>query len=184
MTTTRAARALPALAATASALALTACGSAQAPEAPGGPIVLSTTSSTGSPTTASPSTSPTPQPQPTGGAAPVAADVRDDGAELEADDQTGTGATVRVTEVRLTSGSGHVVVIDTRTRAVLGSAVVEAGRTRTLDVALATRVPRSGELLVVLHADDGDGRFDAATDGQVVDDEREPVDEDLDYTLR
>jgi hypothetical protein len=123
-------------------------------------------------------------PTATGGATPVAADVRDRDAELEANDQAGGGGTVRVAEVRLTAGPGLVVVIDPGTRAVLGSGSVPTGTTRDLAVTLATPVPRSGELLVVLHVDDGDGRFDPATDSQVVDDESEPVDEDFDYRLR
>jgi hypothetical protein len=164
------------------AVGLGGCVSADAPAAGGAPIVLSSGTASSSSTT---------RPQDlstattgTSGAAPVAADVRDRGAELEANDQSGTGRTVRVAEVRLRAAPGLVVVIDTRTRAVLGAAPVPAGATRDLDVMLTSPVPRAGELLVELRADDGDGRFDPATDGQVVDDDGEPVDEDLDYRLR
>jgi hypothetical protein len=164
------------------ALSLTGCVSAQAPEPGQAPIVLS--SGTASPSSTTRPLHPTSAPTATGGAAPVAADVLDRGAELKASDQAGGGLTVRVVEVRLSTTPGLVVVIDTRTRAVLGTAAVGAGTTRDVTVTLTSRVAGPGELLVVLCADDGDGRFDPATDGRVVDDEGEPVDEDIDYRLR
>lgn len=175
---------LAAAAAAAVVVTLSACGASEAPAAGGPPIVLSssdgsTPTSPASTTASAPPSSPAP-----GGAAPVAADVHDRDAELEADDQRGDGRSVRVVSVRLTAGAGHVAVVDTRTGDVLGSVAVRAGTTRGLTVPLTDPLSRSGELLLVLHADDGDGRFDAATDGRVVDDDGEPVDEDLDYTLR
>ncbi|GAA4412782.1 hypothetical protein GCM10023168_34980 [Fodinibacter luteus] len=173
------------------ALGLTGCGSEPGPESVGAPITLSSTpvgpgSSTTEPTakpTASPSTAASTAAP--GGAAPVPTLVRDDRADVDAEDQGGDGRSVRVSEVRLSVGTGHVVVVDPRTRQVLGSATVSSGTTRGVTVPLADPVTRSGELVVLLHTDDGDGRFDPATDGPVVDDDDlEPVDEDFDYRLR
>jgi hypothetical protein len=178
------ARHLGALAAAAlTSLGLTACGGADKPEAVGAPVVLTRTASpTGSTTptptgaTSSGTTSP--------GAVPVAAVVRDRAAELDVEDQRGDGRSVRVREVRLTSGTGHVVVIDPRTRAVLGTLAVGSGTARDLTVPLGEPVSRTGELVALLHADDGDGAFDPASDGAVADDDGDQVDEDFDYTVR
>lgn len=168
------------------ALALTACGADPEPEVAGGPVVLSSAGSLGAGGTEShtASDSAAPTSSATGGAVPVAAVVRDDQAKVDVDDQGGDGRTVRVREVRLSSGAGHVVVIDPRTREVLGTDEVGAGTARDLTVSLTRAVRRSGELVAFLYADDGDGRFDPATDGALVDDDREPVDEDFDYRLR
>lgn len=169
------------------ALGLAGCGDDAEPEVVGPPIVLSS-----SPAATSPGATPgpsTPGPSPTtpstgAGAAPVVAVVRDGSAEVDVEDQRGDGRSVLVQEVRLSVGPGHVVVVDPRTRQVLGSAPVAAGTTRGVVVDLTTPVPASGELVVLLHADDGDGRFDASTDGVVVDDDdAEAVDEDVEYTL-
>ena len=176
---------LPAAIAAVAALALGACGTAPPPESPEGPIVLSSSASSGTPT---PSASPTAPA--TGGAAPVVPDVRDADAEVEVQDQGGGGRTVTVEEVVLGSGPGHVVVVDPTTRAVLGSARVRAGTNRAVTVTLATAIPRTGEYLALLYADDGDGSFDDTRDGLVVEadddggDDGGSVDEDFRYTLR
>lgn len=170
------------------ALGLAACGNEAEPEEVGAPIVLSSTGATSSPGTtssASPTAStPSGSPSASGGAAPVVAVVRDGSANVDVDDQRGDGTSVRVAEVRLTAGAGHVVIMDPRTRQLLGTAAVTAGRTRGVTVPLTTPVAASGELVALLHVDDGDGRFDAATDGAVVDDDDdEAVDDDFDFTL-
>lgn len=179
---------LTAALAASAALALGACGTAPAPEAPAGPIVLGGSVTSGTPTPSTTSTAPaTPA---SGGAAPVVPDVRDADAEVEVEDQAGDGRTVRVEEVVLGSGAGHVVVVDPASRAVLGSAPVRAGTSRAVTVTLATAVPRTGEYLTLLYGDDGDGRFDETRDGLVVDadddagDDGGSVDEDFRYTLR
>lgn len=172
----------------ATSLALAACGNESEPEVVGAPIVLSSSAATGSPgatSSASPSASPPAGiPSASGGAAPVVAVVRDGSANVDVDDQRGDGTSVRVAEVRLTAGAGHVVIMDPRTRQVLGSATVATGTTRGATVPLTTTVAASGELVALLYVDDGDGRFDPATDGAVVDDDDdEAVDDDFDYTL-
>ena len=178
----------PAAVATLAALALAACGSTPAADPPDGPIVLSSAATSGTPAPA-PSASPTSAA--TLGAAPVVPDVRDHDAEVDVRDQAGDGTSVVVEEVVITVGSGHLVVVDPTTRGVLGTTAVPAGTRRGVTVALTTPVPRSGEYLVVLHADDGDGRFDATRDALVVDadddggdDDGASVGEDFRYTLR
>lgn len=193
MRTTRRLRAVAASAAVTAAGVLAGCGGTPAQEPPEGPIVLRSAASSGTP---SPSATPTTS---SGvGAAPLAPDVRDHDADVDVRDQTGDGRTVVVEEVVVTVGPGHVVVVDPSGGAVLGTAAVRAGTTRALTVTLATPLPRSGEYLVLLHADDGDGRYDEARDGLVVhaggddgpdgdDDDSgadRAVDEDFRYTLR
>lgn len=169
------------------ALATSACGDDPEPEVVGAPIVLSSSpanpdgTASGPPATSDPA-APSSTPQ-TGGAAPVVAAVRDAAAEVDVDDQRGDGTTVVVREVRLPTTDGHVVVIDPRSRAVLGSAPVRAGSTRTVTLTLSTPVQVSGELVALLYADDGDGRFDPSTDAGVVDDDGEAVDEDFEYIV-
>jgi hypothetical protein len=102
-------------------------------------------------------------------------------AELEVEDQRGDGAGVRVSFARLSSGAGHVA-ITTRDGQLLGSAPVTQGA-QPVTIPLSPRVTASGELLAVLHGDDGDGRFDATTDPVVVDDDGEREAEDFDYVL-
>lgn len=165
------------------ALAVSACGNDPEPEVIGAPIVLS-----GSPANDDATASGTPSPAPTasaqtGGAAPVVAVVRDDDAEVDVDDQRGDGTTVLVREVRLPTTDGHVVVIDPRSRAVLGSAPVRAGTTRAVTIDLTTPVQAGGELVALLYADDGDGRFDPTTDAGVVDDDGDAVDEEFEFTV-
>ena len=41
----------------------------------------------------------------------------------------------------------------------------------------------SGELVALLYADDGDGRFDPTTDAGVVDDDGDAVDDDFEFTV-
>ena len=181
MRTTRRPAATVATAAVA-ALALGACGTTPAPDPADGPIVLRGSETSGSPT---PPSSPTTTA--TGGAAPVVPDVRDDDAEVEVQDQGGDGRTVTVEEAVLGSGPGHVVVVDPATRTVLGSASLRAGTSRAVTVTLTTSVPRTGEYLALLYADDGDGAFDDTRDGLVVDADDDgggSVDEDFRYTLR
>jgi hypothetical protein len=144
-------------------------------------------SPSGAPTTAGPSADPSAGPSSSppvvaSSGAPSSGTVVDTEAELEVEDQSGDGTGVRVESVRLSSGSGHVVV-QTRDGQVIGSAPVTSG-SQPVTIPLDPRVTGSGELLAVLHADDGDGAFDATRDAVVVDDDGERESEDFDYRLR
>ena len=66
---------------------------------------------------------------------------------------------------------------------MLGSALVRAGTTRPVTIDLTTPVQVSGELVALLYADDGDGRFDPTTDAGVVDDDGDAVDDDFEFTV-
>jgi hypothetical protein len=112
----------------------------------------------------------------------------DAAASLEIDDQGGDGRTVRLREASLTRADGFVAIF-TKGGTLLGSAPVS--RTAApATVRLATRVPRSGELVGVLFVDNGDGHFAVGSDPAVNDGDSDPEhrldmeDEDFDYTLR
>ena len=66
---------------------------------------------------------------------------------------------------------------------MLGSAPVRAGTTRAVTIDLTTPVQAGGELVALLYADDGDGRFDPTTDAGVVDDDGDAVDEEFEFTV-
>jgi hypothetical protein len=148
---------------------------------PTGVVLPAPSSEAGDP---SPSREVTPSGGSLGGAEPVAAVVRDPEAEVEAEDQSGNGSEVTVEEVELSSGPGHLVVVARESQTVLGTSAVRPGSESSIAVTLAPPLDRDQTLAVMLFADDGDGRFDPATDGRIVDDEGEPVLDDLDYRLQ
>lgn len=124
-----------------------------------------------------PATSPVTSPD-AGATTPARTQV-DVGAELEVDDQSGDGRTVRVEQARLSDGTGHVALLD-RDGRLLGSVPVPRGD-RAVTVRLREPLRASAELVAVLHADDGDGRFERERDAVVVDDDGEREEDDLDY---
>ena len=107
--------------------------------------------------------------------------VLDDRSELEIEDQSGDGRGVRVQQVELTRGSGHVAIFGLDGR-LLGSAPVTAG-SQPVTIPMDTPLTASGELLAVLFADDGDGQFDPEVDPRIIDKDGEVEDEDFDYRV-
>jgi hypothetical protein len=112
----------------------------------------------------------------------VASVVLDPEAEVDVEDQTGDGRQVRLDEVEMTS-RGFVVVVSRPGQAVLGVAPVDSEREGFV-VRLERPVESNQSLVVMLFADDGDGKFDPAADGRIVDDEGEAVVDDLFYRLQ
>jgi len=94
--------------------------------------------------------------------------VRDDDAEIEAANQSGDGRTVRIQEAQL-SRAGFVAVYTGDGERLLGSAKINRSSDddRPITVKLDPRLTASARLLLVLHADDGNGRFDPEQDPQV-----------------
>lgn len=118
-------------------------------------------------------------------AVPAAADdVRDDGAELDLEDQSGDGSAVVVEEVGVSQGSGLVVVTRAGSTTPIGVAVVQDGGERDLTVVLEERLTGDAKIRAVLYVDtDEDGAFDPAHDTVVVDDDGDPETDDADYRL-
>ncbi|HVL84314.1 MAG TPA: hypothetical protein VM367_08550 [Pseudonocardia sp.] len=113
------------------------------------------------------------------------APVGDPGAEVDADDQTGDGASAVIREARVSAGPGWVAVLTDDDGVLLGSAPVEPGVSGPVTVPL-TEPPPAGddELTAALYLDDGDGVFDPATDPRVLDDDGDGddvEDDDFDY---
>jgi len=115
-----------------------------------------------SPTASSPTVSSAPAD------ASVPPPVRDDDAEIEAANQSGDGRTVRIQEAQL-GRTGFVAVYSADGERLLGSAKVRRSSDddRPIIVKLDRRLTSSARLLLVLHADDGNGRFDPEQDPQV-----------------
>lgn len=106
--------------------------------------------------------------------------VVDESADLDVEDQVGDGRQVRLDGVRPGRAAGFVAIYDAGWT-LLGTTSVAPG-VQPVSLSLTAPVRSSQELLAVLHRDDGDGTFDAATDPVVVAD-AEPVSEDFDYVL-
>jgi hypothetical protein len=187
-------------------LALTGCASDAPPTELGPGVVTPGASSTEQPpspvpvesaTTTSPSTTPSgpsnPNTSPTqsatiDGAPAVPAPFRDDDAEIEAENQTGDGRTVRITEIQLSRADGFVAVYTADREQLLGSAAVSRSTDddRPLTVRLDRPLTADAQLLVELHADNGNGRFDPETDPRVAgnDDDNELEVDRLTYRVR
>jgi hypothetical protein len=187
------------VAAAAGATVLAGCGSgddATAPASGSEPIVVPSVTEDGTASPAptatseatpgpadrpSPSASPSPSPSRHGDDdvhPPQASHhVTDTRAELDVDDQSGAGRSVAVEEVFLSDGTGFVAVFDAGGR-LLGSAPVSRA-TRPVSVPLDEPVTGTMRLVAVLYADDGDGRFDPASDPQVLDSDNEVVEDDF-----
>lgn len=112
--------------------------------------------------------------------------IRDDDAEIDAEDQRGNGRTVRVEDVQLSQSDGFVAVCLLDQHRLLGSIrIPRSNDDRAVRITLDERITRTATLLLVLYADNGDGRLDGATDHFVYDEDYEGVDdleaEDLTY---
>jgi hypothetical protein len=115
-----------------------------------------------------------------GGADAVPGVFRDDDAELDVEDQSGDGSSVRVEEVQLSRTDGFVAIFFENGDTLLGHAPVErSDDERRLDVPLDQSLTATARLVAVLHADDGDGVFDPATDPRVTDDDDDDHDDDV-----
>jgi hypothetical protein len=144
------------------ALAGSGCASDAPPTALGPGIVTPGGASAGSASSPPPVDS---SATPTQSASP--APVRDDAAEIEVENQSGDGRTVRIQQAQL-SRAGFVVVYAKDGKRLLGSAKIKPSTdNRPITVRLDRRLTASAQLLVVLHADDGDGRFNVKQDPRV-----------------
>lgn len=112
------------------------------------------------------------------GADAVPGVFRDDDAELDVEDQSGDGSSVRVEEVQLSRTDGFVAIFTENGDTLLGHAAVErSSDERSLSVPLDQPITEATRLVAVLHADDGDGTFDPASDPRVTDDDDDDDDE-------
>lgn len=106
-----------------------------------------------------------------------------DKAELEIEDQSGDGSSVRILEIETTLASGFVVIFDGAGE-VLGSAAVSS-RAQPVTIELTKKVTQSSELIAGLFADNGNGVFDPS-DLPVYEQEEdglEKIEEDFDYEV-
>jgi hypothetical protein len=107
----------------------------------------------------------------------VPAPFRDDHADLDVDGQTGDGRSVVVDEVQLALTDGFVAVCTLDSNLLLGSSpIARSNDEQSLLVTLDEPITTTTRLLVVLHADNGDGYFDWATDPRVSGDDDDITD--------
>jgi len=131
------------------------------------------------PATRTPTARPTPS---SSAAAAVPRPFRDDNAELDADGQLGDGRTVFVEEAQITRADGFVAVFaDTGSRLLGSLPIARSDEDRPVTVTLDEPIHSPTELVIVLHADNGDGRFDPATDPRVSGDDDDITDLEVEH---
>jgi len=115
--------------------------------------------------------------QSTSGALAVPTPFTDEDAELDVNGQAGDGRTVIVKDVRLTRTNGFVAVCSLDDDRLLGSFPISRSTAeRSVRVTLDEPITTTTRLLVMLYADNGDARFDWATDPRVSGDEDDITD--------
>lgn len=113
---------------------------------------------------------------PSGNARPLAP-LRDDDAELDADGQYGNGKSVYVEDVQISKSDGFVVVCSRDSNRMLGSIkIARSNDDREVSIRLDEPITTTTRLLLVLLADNGDGKLDWATDRLVSGDDDDPTD--------
>lgn len=107
--------------------------------------------------------------------------VSDDYAELEIEDQSGSGLEVSVEEASVSLGYGFLVVMN-KAGEVLGYSVVSPD-SQPVAVSLKNPLSSSQELIGELFFDNGDGVFSPGLDNPILNEEGESVREDFYYSL-
>ena len=105
--------------------------------------------------------------------------VSDAYAELEMEDQSGDGFSVEIDEVRLSVGTGLLVITDSQGQ-VLGSSKVTLN-TQPVTVLLTTPIGQSQKTYAQIYLDDGDGEFDLNLDTPILDEDGDLARESFDY---
>ncbi len=105
----------------------------------------------------------------------------DRSAEIEIEDQIGTGEFVLIEEIRVGRANSFLVIYDS-TGTVLAANLVSP-QSQPVNVRLERPLTESAKLEAVLYLDDGDGEFNLEKDSPLIDDENEIVHEDFDYTI-
>jgi hypothetical protein len=105
----------------------------------------------------------------------------DRSAEIEIEDQSGSGSLVQIEEIRVGRSNTFLVIYDSE-GLVLASTLVSP-QSQPVNVELERPLNKSSRLEAVLYLDDGDGQFEIGDDSPLIDDEGELVHEDFYYTL-
>lgn len=107
--------------------------------------------------------------------------VVDESADVEIEDQSGSGGSVLIEEIKV-GREGTFLVIYDRNGLVLASAMVSP-QSQPVMVPLEVPISASQELQATLYLDNGDGVFSLQSDSPLIDDEGELVHEDFYYEL-
>jgi hypothetical protein len=107
--------------------------------------------------------------------------VVDQSAEIEIEDQTGSGLSVLIEEIKVGRDGTFLVIYDS-TGLVLASTMVSP-QSQPVMVPLDIPISKSQELQAALYLDNGDGAFSLNSDSPLIDYEGDLVHEDFDYEL-
>ena len=107
--------------------------------------------------------------------------VIDSVAELEIEDQSGDGKTIRIQEVRVGRNGTFLVIYDSQ-GVVLASGLVSP-QSQIVNLVLDVPISISQELQAVFYVDDGDGIFELDEDSPVYEEPGELVHEDFQYLV-
>jgi len=107
--------------------------------------------------------------------------ISDGFAELEIEDQSGSGLSVVIEEVRLSLGRGILVIFDSEGQ-VLGSALVTV-KTQPVAVQLSSPILKTQKLVAQLFLDSGNGLFESDLDAPILDHDGDLARESFDYKL-
>lgn len=105
----------------------------------------------------------------------------DRSAEIDIEDQLGSGEYVQIEEIRV-GRSNTFLVIYNSAGTVLASQLVSP-QSQPVNVKLERELSESARLEAVLYLDDGDGIFEIDQDSPLIDDDGDLVHEDFDYTV-
>lgn len=148
--------------------------------------------------TSTPTTSPSPEPAATPGKSDLVAgtqklqanpteeseeqdEISDGFAELEIEDQSGSGLFIEIEEVRLSLGKGILVIFDHQGQ-VLGSAQVTV-KTQPVAVQLSSPIRKTQKLVAQLFLDNGSGTFESDLDTPILDHDGDLARESFEYKL-
>lgn len=102
-------------------------------------------------------------------------------AEIEIEDQVGSGALIAVEEISVQRGNAFLVITDSDGEVIASELVTP--RSQPVNVVLTKRLVASATLEASLHLDDGDGLFDPRLDLLIVGEEGDSVTEDFYYEV-
>lgn len=124
-------------------------------------------------------TSPSPSASASGDPSKPAKSLSDPEAEIEIDDQSGDGSSLMIDEVEFSLNSVWLVIRSKQGKLFHYELLTYGAKKASIQ--LMTPLT-SGEYLVSLHSDDGNGKFDITKDRLIRGHEKEMAREDFDYT--
>ena len=108
-------------------------------------------------------------------------EISDGFAELEIEDQSGSGLSIELEEVRLSLGKGILVIFDSQGQ-VLGFSQVTV-KTQPVAIQFSSPIRKSQKLVAQLFLDNGNGTFDSDLDTPILDHDGDLARQSFEYKL-